>query len=78
MNSPFVGVKEVAQFLGMSAELIYRLADSTKTADPIPHMRLGKKLRFRLDHPDMNAWIERQFAATTTTQGGQVAQPDSQ
>jgi excisionase family DNA binding protein len=49
MKSPFVDVKDVAEYLGVSKELVYRLCDPKKTTDPIPHFRLGKKMKFRLD-----------------------------
>jgi predicted DNA-binding transcriptional regulator AlpA len=62
MKSPFVDVKEVTAYLGVSKELVYRLADPDRTpVDPMPALRLGKKLKFRLESPEMQEWINRQF-----------------
>ena len=60
MQSPFVDAQEMAEYLGIGKETVYRLSDPKKTADPIPHLRLGKKLKYRLDSPEMQQWIRRQ------------------
>jgi excisionase family DNA binding protein len=65
MKSPFVDVKEVAEYLGVSKELVYKLTDPSRTPeDPLPAFRLGKKLKFRLESPEMQGWINRRFNNT--------------
>jgi predicted DNA-binding transcriptional regulator AlpA len=66
MQSPFVDVKDVAAYLGINKELVYRLCDPKKTPDPLPHFRLGKKMKFRIDAA-LEAWIARRFLQS---QGG--------
>ena len=60
MNSPFVDVKAVADYLGINKELVYRLCNPKKTKNPMPHFRLGKKMKFRIESPEFQAWIQRQ------------------
>jgi hypothetical protein len=61
LPSPFVGVRECADYLCMSTEYVYRHADPNLTKDFIPHLRMGWKLKFKLDSPEMQAWIRRQM-----------------
>jgi len=51
-----------------SVELARRLSVPTswvreqvrsRSADPIPHLRLGRYRRFQWGHPDLIAWLER-------------------
>jgi hypothetical protein len=33
----------------------------SRASDPIPHLKLGKYVRFRWNSPELNAWIERRM-----------------
>jgi hypothetical protein len=33
----------------------------TRSADPIPHLRFGKYVRFRWGSPELEAWVERRI-----------------
>ena len=48
-KSPFVDVKQLAAYLGMSAEYVYRHSIPDATRDFIPHFKMGRKKKFRLD-----------------------------
>jgi hypothetical protein len=32
-------------------------------ADPLPHLRLGKYVRFRWESPELEAWLQRRLCA---------------
>lgn len=32
-------------------------------ADPLPHLRLGRYVRFRWDSPELEAWLRRRLCA---------------
>lgn len=54
MSSRFMTVRETADFLGVSPQFIYRLAEATPPG--IPHVRLRGKILF--DIRKLELWIE--------------------
>ena len=64
--SAFLDFRGLAARLGTSEPWVRRNVRRTYTRDPIPHLRLGRIIRFVWDSPEMQAWIERR---KTTTDG---------
>jgi predicted DNA-binding transcriptional regulator AlpA len=56
---------ELAARLKVKESWIIDRSKRSKTADPIPVLRLGKHRRYRWDSPEMIAWLERRAGNTT-------------
>jgi excisionase family DNA binding protein len=54
MERRLLSVDEAAQLLGVSQSFVYKLAESKA----IPHIRLGRALRF--DMRQIDTWLKRQ------------------
>ena len=49
----------------------------TRSADPIPHVRFGKYVRFRWGSPELEAWIERRIVSSSNRVGGRALGKES-
>lgn len=49
----------------------------TRSADPIPHMRFGKYVRFRWGSPELEAWAERRIVSSSNRAGGRALGKES-
>jgi Helix-turn-helix domain len=77
LGEPLGSKKEVKQYELLTAEqLAERLnvppswvRDQTRSraldADPLPHLRLGRYVRFRWESPELEAWLRRRLFAKT-------------
>jgi excisionase family DNA binding protein len=54
MEKRLLSVAEAAHLLGMSQSFLYKLAE----AKAVPHLRLGRALRFDLNQ--LESWLRRQ------------------
>jgi len=50
---------ELAKRWSVSESWIRNQARPSRTSDPLPHLRLGKAVRFRWGSPELKAWEER-------------------
>jgi hypothetical protein len=50
---------ELAKRWGVSETWIRNQTRPSRTSDPIPHLRLGKKPHFLWGSPGLEAWLER-------------------
>ena len=57
MHHKFVTVSELASYLGVSKDFVYRRV-KPDSRDLIPHLRLGRKLKFDLESDAMKSWID--------------------
>lgn len=53
--------KTLGQRLGMPESWIRY--NTTQGDDPIPHLKMGKYVRYEWAHPDLAAWLERRRRA---------------
>lgn len=60
MNENLIGVPELAERLGVSASLIYKLVE----AKQIPHYRIASAIRF--DPADIDAWLAKSGSRSAT------------
>lgn len=44
----------------------------SRTGDPLPHVRLGKYVRFRWGSPELEEWAERRIAGGSNRDLGRV------
>ena len=65
-DSDLLDFAGLAARLDISEQWVRRNVRRTYTRDPIPHLRLGRNVRFRWDS-EMQAWIERRRATTEET-----------
>lgn len=56
ISSPLIGVDEAARILGLSSSTLYAWVERRPPA--IPHLRLGRSVRF--DPDELAAWVDRQ------------------
>ena len=56
----FIDSKGLAQRWSLPESWIREQVRS-RSADPIPHMRFGKYVRFRWGSPELEAWAERRI-----------------
>jgi hypothetical protein len=49
----------------------------TRSADPLPHVRFGKYVRFRLGSPELEAWAERRIVSSSNRVGGRALGKES-
>jgi predicted DNA-binding transcriptional regulator AlpA len=73
-DSEFLDFSGLAAKLGTSEQWVRRNVRRTYTRDPIPHLRLGRIIRFVWDSPEMREWIERR-KATGDSQKSTVVSP---
>lgn len=52
----WLSVQEIAQYLGISKETVYRWLESKK----IPAHKIGKQWKFQI--PEVNSWIKSGYA----------------
>jgi hypothetical protein len=65
--SAFLDFRGLAGRLGIGEQWVRRNVRRTYTRDPIPHLRLGRIIRFVWDSPEMQGWIERRKTAADGT-----------
>jgi predicted DNA-binding transcriptional regulator AlpA len=65
--SDFLDFRGLAARLGTSEQWVRRNVRRTYTRDPIPHLRLGRIIRFAWESPEMQAWIERRKTTANST-----------
>ena len=58
---------ELALRLKVKESWVVEQSKRSRTADPIPVLRLGKHRRFRWGSPEMNDWLARRAGGTTTS-----------
>jgi len=58
---------ELALRLKVKESWVIEQSKRSRTADPIPVLRLGKHRRFRWGSPEMNDWLARRAGGTTTS-----------
>ena len=58
-----IDAKELAARLKLPASWIME-GTRSRAADPIPHLRFGKYVRFRWNSPELRAWLERRAVST--------------
>jgi hypothetical protein len=58
---------ELALRLKVKASWVVEQSKRSRTADPIPVLRLGKHRRYRWGSPEMNDWLARRAGCTTTS-----------
>ena len=65
--SAFLDFRGLAARLGTGEQWVRRNVRRTYTRDPIPHLRLGRIIRFVWDSPEMQGWIDRRKTAADGT-----------
>lgn len=60
INYEFIDSKELARRWAVP-ETWVRERVRSRDADPLPHIRLGKYVRFRWGSPEMEEWAERRI-----------------
>lgn len=58
----FLKAEELGELFGVRTRWIYDNV-MPNSSDPIPHIRLGKYIRFNPDCPKFKAWLERHSVA---------------
>jgi len=48
-----------------------------RPADPIPHIRFGKYVRFRWGSPELEAWAQRRIVSSSNRVGGRALGKES-
>jgi hypothetical protein len=54
----FLTPEDLAAYLRVRVRWIYEHARCT-CSDPIPHLKLGKYIRFNPESPEFQAWLQR-------------------
>ena len=49
-----------------------------RSSDPLPHVRLGKYVRFRWGSPELDAWMERRIISAGNRKAGRILGKDLQ
>jgi hypothetical protein len=49
-----------------------------RSTDPLPHVRLGKYVRFRWGSPELEAWMERRIISASNRKAGRILGKDLQ
>jgi len=60
----FIDSKELAQRWGLTESWV-RDQVRQREADPLPHIKFGRSVRFRWGSPELEAWLARRFVAGT-------------
>ena len=47
-----------------------------RSADPLPHIRFGKYVRFRWGSPELEAWAERRIVSSNRSNAGRAHRKD--
>lgn len=71
-NQEWMTVREVADYLRVSSDLIYRLSQEGK----IPASRVGGRWRFNREK--INEWMEGNQSSLGTRKGGHTVQAEEQ
>lgn len=72
----FIDSKELALRWNLPESWI-REQVRARSADPIPHMRFGKYVRFRWGSPELEAWAERRIVSSSNRVGGRALGKES-
>ena len=73
----FIDCKELARRFSLPESWI-REQVRTRSADPIPHVRFGKYVRFRWGGPELEAWAERRIVSGSNREAGRALGKESQ
>jgi hypothetical protein len=71
LNYEFIDCRELARRWAVP-ETWVREQVRSRTADPLPHVRLGKYVRFRWGSPEMEGWAERRIINANNRDVGRV------
>jgi len=67
----FIDSKELATRWALPESWIREQVRS-RTADPLPHVRFGKYVRFRWGSPELEAWAERRIIDASNRKTGRI------
>jgi len=71
MTYEFIDSKELASRWGLPESWI-REHVRDRSADPIPHVRFGKYVRFRWGSPELEDWAERRIVSASNRDAGRA------
>jgi len=60
MDETIIDTKALSVYLQVPESWVREYV-RTRTSDPIPHLRLGKYVRFRWGSPELTAWLNRRL-----------------
>jgi len=69
----FIDCKELASRWALPVSWIREQVRS-RAADPLPHIRFGKYVRFRWGSPELEGWAERRIIDSSNGDVGRVSQ----
>ena len=72
----FIDSEELASRLNLSGSWV-RDQVRSRSADPIPHVRFGKYVRFRWSSPELEEWIERRIVSGSNKVAGRALGKES-
>jgi hypothetical protein len=72
----FVDSKELAMRWTLPESWI-RDQVRARSADPLPHVRFGKYVRFRWGSPELEAWADRRIVSSSNRVGGRALGKES-
>ncbi len=72
----FVDSKELALRWSLPESWI-REQVRARSADPLPHIRFGKYVRFRWGSPELEAWADRRIVSSSNRVGGRALGKES-
>jgi hypothetical protein len=71
LNYEFIDCKELARRWAVPVSWVREQVRS-RVADPLPHIRLGKYVRFRWGSPEMEGWAGRRIMNASNRDVGRV------
>ena len=73
----FIDSKELA-FRWALPESWIREQVRSRAADPLPHIRFGKYVRFRWGSPELDGWAERRIIDASNRKAGRILGKETQ
>lgn len=67
----FIDSKELASRWALSESWVREQVRS-RSADPLPHVRFGKYVRFRWGSPELAGWVERRIIDACNRKAGLI------
>lgn len=67
----FIDSKDLASRWALPESWIREQVRS-RAADPLPHVRFGKYVRFRWGSPELEAWAERRIIDSSNSKAGRI------
>jgi hypothetical protein len=71
LNYEFIDCEELARRWALPESWVREQVRS-RAADPLPHVRFGKYVRFRWGSPEMDGWSERRMMNASSRDVGRV------